>query len=524
MRKLGEIIELLKEHDLIESLVDKEGKPIDGGYPEDFVVEEITFDSREVKQGTLFVCKGAYFRPIYLSNSVSQGAVCYISEEAYEEGKGVPGIIVKNVRTAMALMGDMFYDHPSGKLKLAAFTGTKGKTTCTHFMKAVMDNYLESVGKRDAGILSSNIMYDGKREVASINTTPEAMVLQRELYNQVENGIEFCAMEVSSQGLKYERTDGVDFDTAIFLNVSKDHISPKEHSDFDDYYNSKLKIFTQAKAAVIDLDDDHSKETLEFAKQHVSNIVTYSTRDESADLYAFNIEGGIEGQKFTVHSSREDLLKDDFDCSISLMGRFNVSNALAVISASLLMGIPVKNIKEGLKDAKVGGRMEVYKSDDDKIILIVDYAHNELSFNSLLDSVIEEYPERKDNIVAIFGADGGKALDRRQELGSIAGKRVRKAILTADHPGPEPFDDIVKDISGYIEKEGGTYEVCEIRTDAIRKAVLETEEPTVILAMGHGTQANQYYWGKYYPTIPDTESAEVWIGEYNRLQVKKNQE
>ena len=514
MHKLGEIIDILQKNNLLVEVRNEKDSY------RDTEISSITFDSREVVPGTLFVCKGVYFKDEYLTQSIEKGALCYVKEEAVSGVDSVPGLIVSDIQKAMPLLGDYFYNHPSGRIRIAGFTGTKGKTTCTHFMKAVFDTYEKSRGGNPAGIISSNIMFDGKKEEASINTTPEAMVLQRELERQIENGLEFCSMELSSQGLKYGRTDYVDLETVAFLNISRDHISPKEHKDFDDYYHSKLRAFSQAKYGIIDLDDDHSEETLKAAKKAGTEIVTYSIVRDDADLFAYDIEKTeTGGQRFKVKMGNDIL-----DFEIAMPGRFNVSNALAVIGSANLMGLPPDAVKEGLKDAKVGGRMEVYTSKDKKIVCIVDYAHNHLSFSALLDSVIEEYPDRKDNILSVFGADGGKAFERRQELGELAGKRTRRAFITADHPGPEPFDKISNEIGEYVTKAGGEFEIHEIRGDAIRAAIMWAKEPSVILIMGHGTQENQYYWGEYYPIISDPDNVRVWLGEYDRLCAKKVKE
>ena len=530
MHRLGEIVDILKENNLLKEVISKEDSY------RDVEILSVTFDSREVIPGTLFVCKGVYFKEEYLHQSVDKGAVCCLREETMPGVDSIPSIVVTDVQGAMPLIGDWFYDHPSGKIKIAGFTGTKGKTTCTHFMKEVLDAYERHRGGNPAGIISSNIMFDGKREEASVNTTPEAMVLQRELWKQVANGLEYCSMELSSQGLKYGRTHKVDLETIAFLNISRDHISPKEHLDFEDYYRSKLRAFGQAKKGIVDLDDEHGQETLAVAESSCPVVITYSLINENGDLYAYEINRTERGgQTFKVKVGNrlkeiiegseelgsDDFRKGDLDFEISMAGRFNVSNALAVIGSALLMGIPVSVIREGLKDAKVGGRMEVYKSKDERIVCIVDYAHNHLSFSALLDSVEEEYPDRKNNIISIFGADGGKAFERRKELGELAGTRTKKAYITADHPGPEPFDQISNEIGSFVEKVGGSYEIHENRGDAIRAAINAVEEPSVILIMGHGTQENQYYWGEYYPIISDPDNVRVWLGEYDRLCAKR---
>ena len=195
----------------------------------------VTYDSREVTDGTLFICKGAAFKPEYLKSAIADGACAYISETGYEEGGDVPAIIVSDIRKAMPILGDLFYDYPQKKLNLTGFGGTKGKSTSTYYMKYVVDEYLEKNGKPESGVLSSIDNYDGVIREESHITTAESLELHRHFYNAVSTGIDFMEMEVSSQALKYDRVLGIGFTVSVFLNISEDHISPNEHKDFEDY-------------------------------------------------------------------------------------------------------------------------------------------------------------------------------------------------------------------------------------------------------------------------------------------------
>ena len=183
-------------------------------------ISYVTYDSRQVKPGTLFVCKGAAFKPEYLKNAISDGAVSYISETEYPEGSDVPAIIVSNIRKAMPVLGDLFYDCPQNKIKITAFGGTKGKSTSTYYMKSVIDEYLSGLGKKESAVLSSIDNYDGVIREESHITTAESLELHMHFDNAVSSGIEFLEMEVSSQALKYDRVLGVNFDVGVFMNIS----------------------------------------------------------------------------------------------------------------------------------------------------------------------------------------------------------------------------------------------------------------------------------------------------------------
>lgn len=243
---LGEYVKLLEEKGMLAeyNLQGKDGEEI----------KLLTYDSREVTQGTLFICKGAAFKAEYLKNSMNQGAVCYVSEKKYELEKEVPYILVKGIRDAMAVLANFFYNKPWEDLAVIGFGGTKGKSTSTYYMKAVVDDYLAAQDKPESAVISTIDIYDGKSKVESHITTPEAVELQMHLRNALDCNIEYAEMEISSQALKYGRVDEMQFDVSVFLNISEDHISPIEHPDFEDYFQSKMKMFEKSKIAVVNLD------------------------------------------------------------------------------------------------------------------------------------------------------------------------------------------------------------------------------------------------------------------------------
>ena len=187
---------------------------------EDVVIKLLTYDSREVEADTMFICKGAAFKPVYLRNSIEQGAVCYISEKKYELEGEVPYLLVKDIRKAMSVLANFFYNKPWEDLTVVGVGGTKGKSTSVYYMKAIIDDYMEALGKKDSAVISSIDIYDGKSKIESHITTPEAVELQHHLRNALDCGMEYAQMEVSSQALKYHRVDDMMFDVAIFLNVS----------------------------------------------------------------------------------------------------------------------------------------------------------------------------------------------------------------------------------------------------------------------------------------------------------------
>ena len=218
---------------------------------EDAQIEYLTYDSREVVEGTLFICKGAAFKAEYLDAAIRKGAVAYVSEVKYDTEVDVPYFLVDDIRKAMPYLAEKFDNAPWKSLNIVGIGGTKGKSTSAYYMKAIVDDYMEATGGKESAVISSIDIYDGVIKKESHITTPEAVELQEHFRHAVESGISYVEMEVSSQALKYNRVDNMMLDVGIFLNISEDHISPIEHPDFEDYFASKLKIFAKAKNAVV---------------------------------------------------------------------------------------------------------------------------------------------------------------------------------------------------------------------------------------------------------------------------------
>lgn len=505
-------------------------------------VNYLSYDSKDVKPGTLFVCKGAHFSPKYLAEAVKRGAFCYVSERSYgaakEEGaepkvgtepldgassaqgasdaaggaaeeneindvvSQAGSIIVKDIRLAMAVLANMFYDEPWRKLELVGITGTKGKSTTAYFIRAILDRYLQRMGKPLSAIISSIDTYDGVERFESHLTTPEAMMLQRHFANAVDSGIEYATMEVSSQALKYHRVKGTTFGIGCFLNIGEDHISEAEHRDFDDYFESKLMLFSQCETACVNLDSNHIDEIL-YAAEGCGRLVTFGKREE-AEIYGHHI---VKRDGYTAFTVRTPDFEREF--RLTIPGLFNVDNALAAIAVCSVLGIPQEDMYEGLLSVRVSGRMEVFENKERGVTVIVDYAHNRMSFETLFDSTMREYPQC--SIYSIFGCPGGKALGRRQELGETAGKYAKKVFLTEEDAGAEAVGDISAEIAYYVKAAGCACAIIDDREEAIRTAIAEAPENTVILLTGKGRETRQKRGAVYADCVSDVELVEKYL-------------
>lgn len=501
-RDIQEYIRKLEEMNIVT-------KKVDCSNILDKTVAYMSYNSQDIRQDTLFVCKGASFKEEYLAEAIDKGVIFYVSEKQY--AVDIPGIIVSDIHIALSELAAMYFGYPGEKLDVIGITGTKGKSTTAYYMKYILEEQAHKVGKKAPAVISSIDTYDGVQNFESHITTPESFDLQQHFRNAVDSEITELVMEVSSQALKYNRVHNAHFHYGVFLNVSEDHISPIEHPDFEDYFKSKLKIFAKTDVAIVNLDMDVKDMVLDVAKRDSKKIITFSKQNQSADVYAYAIQKEGLHTKFRV---RTPVLDEEF--ILTMPGLFNIENALAAIAISCEMGMEYPVIYEGLKKAKSSGRMEVYASKDEKIMAIVDYAHNKLSFEKLFESTKEEYPDRK--ITIVFGCPGKKALLRRRDLGLIAGQNADYIYLTAEDPGEEPVEKISKDIAQYVALHTTNYELIEDRGEAIHEAVQRAEREagkTVILITGKGNETRQKIGKEYIPCQTDVEYVTAYLTEYD---------
>ncbi len=492
--QLNDYIHLLKENGLIKKAnltPELEKKQI----------KNINYNSQTTKTDTLFICKGKNFNPNYLAQAVEKGALAYIAEQEYMQTETVGEIIVSDVRKAMVLVIQHFFNYTNTDMTKVAITGTKGKTTTSYFMEAVMNSWLNTINKPACAILSTLETYDGINRFESHITTPEPLELYQHLDNAKQQGIQHAVMEVSSQALKYGRVRNMNFNVGCFLNIGADHISPIEHPNFTDYFQAKLKLFSQCDTSCININSDHIAEILEAGQKSGSKIITFGV-ERQADVSLTNIRKS-ETDNRTYFDVTSPLYNGTF--AIQMEGAFNVENAGAVIAMSMALGIPQKHVIAGLKNTRVAGRMQVFKSVDKNVITVVDYAHNEMSFQALIDTMRNEYPDYK--VISIFGSAGNKAKERRKDLARVANQGIDFAYLTEEDTDTESIADICKEIASYLKIP---YEINYDRGDCIHKAVLEDTGKRIILFIGKGdekTIKRNNVWVEYPSDVETTQSA-----------------
>lgn len=443
-------------------------------------------DSRKVEEGSVFVCiSGAVSDGHrFIPDVAGKGAAAVIVEKEVEAPEHVTVIQVEDTRYALALMSASYLGYPAEKLKVIGITGTKGKTTTTYMIKSILD----SVGYK-VGLIGTIEAIIGDEKIPASNTTPESYTIQQYFARMVEAGCDCVVMEVSSQGLMLHRTAGIQFEIGIFTNLGKDHIGPNEHKDFDDYKRCKGLLFRQCNLGIANIDDRYFRDVFRGATCRTETFGFSAEADLRAEDVQLVSRPGYLGVAYHVAGLM------DFDVEIDIPGTFSVYNSLTAISVCRHFKVPVDKIREALKKAKVKGRIEMVKVSDE-FTLMIDYAHNAMSLESLLTTLKEYHPKR---LVCLFGCGGNRSKDRRYEMGEVSGRLADLTIITSDNPRFEEPQAIIDDIKEGIGRTAGKYvEICD-RKEAIRYAIEHGQPGDVIVLAGKGHEDYQEIRGVKYP-------------------------
>lgn len=453
-------------------------------------------DSRKAEKGSVFVCiSGAVSDGhSYAADVAAKGAAALVVEHEVDVPEDVTVILVKDTRYALALMSAAYFGYPADKMKIIGITGTKGKTTTTYMIKSILDGVGHKVGL--IGTIEAII---GEKHIPASNTTPESYTIHKYFAEMAEAGCDCVVMEVSSQGLMLHRTAGIPFEIGIFTNLGKDHIGPNEHKDFEDYKRCKGLLFQQCRLGIANVDDRYFKDVF---KNATCRVETFGF-SENADLRAENVKlvsrPGYLGVAYHVSGLM------NFDVEIDIPGKFSVYNSLTAIAVCRHFQVPAEKIKEVLKQAKVKGRIEMIKVSDE-FTLMIDYAHNAMSLESLLTTLKEYNPKR---LVCLFGCGGNRSKDRRYEMGEVSGRLADLTIITSDNPRFEEPQDIIDDIKTGIGRTDGKYvEICD-RKEAIKYAIANGQPGDVIVLAGKGHEDYQEIRGVKHPMDERVLIAEV---------------
>ena len=437
-------------------------------------INNIQYDSREIKEGDLFVCLSGFEVDghNYAQSAIDAGAKVILCEKEIKiNSEDVTVLLVKEGRKALAVMSANFYDNPAKNLKIIGVTGTNGKTTSVYLLKSI----LEKAGKK-VGLVGTIANYVGEEKIESHRTTPESLELQKLFRSMVDANCEYCVMETSSHSLYLDRVYGIEYEVGIFTNITRDHLD--FHKTFDNYYNAKFKLFERSKASVINIDDDYGYRVLKDVEKLGNKLIkTYSIKNES-DFKAINIELKDGDIHFNVNEEMYNSV---------LPGEYNIYNVLGVMAAMKILGIEDKYIKEGLLDVVVPGRCERigYKYNIPYDI-IIDFAHTPDGLKNILETL---RGFTKNRLISVYGCGGDRDKVKRAELGRIGTELSDLVIITSDNPRQEDPMLIIREIVAGVSKSN--YVAIENRKEAIKMALDMAEEGDVVVLAGKGHENYQ---------------------------------
>lgn len=497
---------------------------------QEIIIKSLEYDSRKVTEGALFVClKGfASNGHDFAARAVEMGACALLVEDLPDFETEATIIQVKDTRRALALLAAAWYGYPGARMTVIGITGTKGKTTTAHMIKGI----LEEDGKK-VGMIGTMGAYIGTEHIPTRNTTPESLELHSLFDRMNREGCTHVVMEVSSQALKLDRTYGITFDVGIYLNISPDHIGAGEHTDFQDYLSCKGLLFDQVKQAVVNADDKEWRAVAGKApkiylfSQRANSGDTFTTEalpgkaisqealpgkatsqealsgkaisrqsfSQQAEVFimADQVEKlwnpGLLGSAFPVHGAYEGRIE------LSVPGEFNVENALAALGTVKLLGVELATAVRALGRVSVKGRTQLLGCASHFTTLLIDYAHNALSMESLLVMLKGYEPKR---LICLFGGGGNKPRARRYDMGLMAGKYADLTILTTDNPRWESVDDINQEIIEGLNVHHGRYMIMNDREKAIHYLIDHCEKGDIAVLIGKGHEEYQEIAGTRY--------------------------
>jgi UDP-N-acetylmuramoyl-L-alanyl-D-glutamate--2,6-diaminopimelate ligase len=456
-------------------------------------IEKIEYNSTKVKAGDLFVAIKGFQMDGYnfIDDAIKNGAICIVAEKC-ENCELAAKVLVKDSRLALAYLSDKFYDSPSRKLKVIGITGTNGKTTTSYLLRSILQTK-----EKKTGLVGTIAHYIGDKEVPAQNTTPESLDLQKMFHEMLEQGIKYVVMEVSSHSLALKRVEKVDFDVAVFTNLTQDHLD--FHQDMESYKKVKGKLFEMLEKnqdrAVINLDDPNWRYF--YKKARVSKM-TYSLKDRKADVFTEKVSYDLKGSEMKISTPLGKL-----EVKLNLIGEQNIYNALTAVASSIALNFDLENIKSGLESKKgVPGRLEKIDLGQPFDILI-DYAHTPDALERILTTA-KEFTSGK--LIALFGCGGDRDKTKRPIMGELASRIADYVIVTSDNPRTENPSLIIDDIFKGINSKNNIKRI-EDRKEAIRQAINLAQPKDILVIAGKGHEPYQIIGTKRFH-FSDKEAVE----------------
>lgn len=456
------LAQLLEHIDILESTADPE-----------LEISGISYDSRKTKPGDLFVAIKGFEADghRFIPKAVQNGAAAVLCKDAPTDG--TPYVKVSDCRYALALASRNFYGNPAARMKVVGFTGTSGKTSSTYILKHVLETELNA----KVGLIGTNGNMIGERLLHTEHTTPESLELHQLFKQMADEGCTHVVMEVSSHSLELRRVAGIDYDVAVFTNLSQDHLDL--HGTMDAYAAAKKKLFSQCKTGWVNIDDERGAFMMEGER---CPMLRYSARQD-AELRASDISLSASGVSFAASYHGESV-----PVKLAIPGMFSVYNALGVMAACLSLGMSLKATADGISSASgVKGRMEPVPTDGDYSV-IIDYSHKPDALEKALKAL---RPVTRGRLIVLFGCGGDRDRGKRPIMGRVAAENADLVIVTSDNPRTEEPMDIIKEILPGLENSQKPYKMICDRPEAICWAIDNARSGDVILLAGKGHEDYQ---------------------------------
>lgn len=435
----------------------------------------ISYDSRSTRPGELFTAISGFQSDghKFIPMAAEKGAAAVLCQTTPQ--MDIPYVRVADSRYALAIASKNFFGDPASKMKMVGVTGTNGKTTSTLLIKHVLEHCLGA----KVGLIGTTGNLIGQEELPTERTTPESFELQKLFRQMLDAGCEYVVMEVSSHALALDRVAGIEFDAALFTNLTQDHLD--FHGNMEEYAKAKALLFSRARAAAINYDDPYGAIMRSSAK---CPVMTYSAESDCADLVAKDIRlfpGSVKFCAVTMGGIAR--------VNLGIPGRFSVYNALGVICCCMQLGIPLEDCAQALCSAKgVKGRMESLETDGNYHI-IIDYAHTPDALENVLKALRETSAGGR--VVALFGCGGDRDKTKRPIMGRIGTELSDFAVITSDNPRTEDPEAIIADIVKGINVKKSRYTVICDRAKAIEWAIENHKDGDVIVLAGKGHETYQ---------------------------------
>lgn len=483
-------------------------------------IKNISYNSKLIKKDYIFVAiKGTKDDGHkYIENAIENNAKIIIYDCSYDKKKikelknkydKVYFIEAKNPREILAYMSAKLFDEPTKKINTIGITGTNGKTTTSYLLKSVLENN-KNKNENKTTLIGTIKNMIGKSKIKTNLTTPESIDLENIFNKSLKKNVSHIVMETSSQALAMNRCDYLNFDTAIFTNLTEDHLD--YHKNMKNYLKAKLKLFDllkesckKKKLAIVNIDTDYFKEISNHIKKLNLKMITYGL-NEKADYYGKIISLNSKSTEYKFYAKGKFISK----VKLSMLGKFNILNSLSVLAYACEYKLDIKKAIKSISKVQVAGRFEIVTNEKHPFIVAVDYSHTPDSLENILIEAKKLNPNR---VIVVFGCGGDRDRKKRPIMAKITAKYSDISILTTDNQRTESIEQIMSDIEAGFEGLDFNYKKIIDRREAIKEAIKEAKENDIVIIAGKGHETYQIFPDKTIE-FDDRKVAREFLNEF----------